>query len=297
MNTLFKTIASGFVGILMMANLANAQVEESAPVAVKGNADCITFQTNQACYDPSTGVVVLVDSIDNCVDVLVRNNSEMVLKGHYLVEEFRGRHDLLNVLRPKDLHIVDGNIVVVASSMKDSSQVLVLDMDGKLIKMMGFSSCTYGINYDENTKELVLMGKNPLGYDVNFISFADGVSNMKVSTSHHYRVPKQSDRIKESDPWGIGVSGTSLAVVFIALLIVTVVLIGYSGAIKKFLSRKGRGKVVDKDDEIYAAISTAIFLYNEELHDQETPVITFNKVERAWTPWNAKFYSMTRYKH
>ena len=35
--------------------------------------------------------------------------------------------------------------------------------------------------------------------------------------------------------------------------------------------------------------------YDEEMHDEENTVITIQKVERAWTPWNAKFYNMNHY--
>jgi hypothetical protein len=50
-----------------------------------------------------------------------------------------------------------------------------------------------------------------------------------------------------------------------------------------------------KEGEIYAAIATAIHLYNNELHDEEDTVITIAKVEREWTPWNAKYYNMNHY--
>ena len=49
------------------------------------------------------------------------------------------------------------------------------------------------------------------------------------------------------------------------------------------------------DQEVYAAIAAAIHLYNDELHDEEDTVLTIQKVEREWTPWNAKFYNMNQY--
>ncbi|MCF0211812.1 MAG: hypothetical protein HUK17_02820 [Bacteroidales bacterium] len=48
-------------------------------------------------------------------------------------------------------------------------------------------------------------------------------------------------------------------------------------------------------DEVYAAIAAAIHLYNQELHDEEPTVITIQKTERSWTPWNAKYISMNHY--
>ena len=46
---------------------------------------------------------------------------------------------------------------------------------------------------------------------------------------------------------------------------------------------------------MYAAIAAAIYAYEQDLHDEEDTVITIQKVERAWTPWNAKFYNMNQY--
>ena len=51
---------------------------------------------------------------------------------------------------------------------------------------------------------------------------------------------------------------------------------------------------IDHSGEIDAVIAAAIYLYNEELHDEENTVITFKSVERPWTPWNAKFYNMNQ---
>ena len=54
-------------------------------------------------------------------------------------------------------------------------------------------------------------------------------------------------------------------------------------------------------DGVYAcskwavALATALHLYNDELHDEEEAVITIQKVEREWTPWNAKYYNMNQY--
>ena len=47
--------------------------------------------------------------------------------------------------------------------------------------------------------------------------------------------------------------------------------------------------------EVYAAIAAAIYMYDQDMHDEEDTVITIQKVERAWTPWNAKFYNMNHY--
>ena len=43
-----------------------------------------------------------------------------------------------------------------------------------------------------------------------------------------------------------------------------------------------------------AAISMAIYLFHE-LHDVESNVITIKKIERAYSPWSSKIYSLRRY--
>ena len=50
-----------------------------------------------------------------------------------------------------------------------------------------------------------------------------------------------------------------------------------------------------KDDYDDSAIATAIYLYNEELHDDEDMVLTIQDVQRAWTPWNDKRFNMNQY--
>ena len=62
----------------------------------------------------------------------------------------------------------------------------------------------------------------------------------------------------------------------------------------------GKGEAIPANDshtagDVYAAIAAAIYMYNEELHDEEDTILTIQKVERAWTPWNAKFYNMNQY--
>ena len=99
----------------------------------------------------------------------------------------------------------------------------------------------------------------------------------------------------------------AVAVVFLALLFISLILKGYGNVIIRTQDKKAK-KSAAKDNsvvaspssaktagEVYAAIATAIYLYDEEMHDEEDTVITIQKVERAWTPWNAKFYNMNHY--
>ena len=46
--------------------------------------------------------------------------------------------------------------------------------------------------------------------------------------------------------------------------------------------------------EVNAAIVMALYLYNNELHDQEDPVITMTKVSRTYSPWSSKIYGLRK---
>ena len=147
------------------------------------------------------------------------------------------------------------------------------------------------------------MGKNPVGYDINFVSFANGVENITSSGTFHYHVPKQSERIQASDPYGAGLAVVAVSVVFFALVCIMFMMGGYGKLIQRFQNRKqASGKATATsgtgnapEGEVYAAIAAAIYAYSQDLHDVEDTVITIQKTERAWTPWNAKFYNMNRY--
>ena len=62
---------------------------------------------------------------------------------------------------------------------------------------------------------------------------------------------------------------------------------------RRELKRKGKAHLLNTKEleisgEVNAAISTAIFLYFNEQHDQEDPVITIKRVSKNYTPWSSK---------
>ena len=46
--------------------------------------------------------------------------------------------------------------------------------------------------------------------------------------------------------------------------------------------------------EVNAAIAMALFLYGNQMHDQEDPVITMSKVSRTYSPWSSKIYGLRK---
>ena len=332
MNKIIKPIATMLVGLVLTVGTAFAQtgrgvnppagavptpvVDELAqqPLCSEALAP-MDFTSNEACYIPEKKAFVLIDSIDCAVDLLVRQADGLQRVGRFTTDTYRGRHDLVNILRPKSVSVLGDKILVLASSKKDTSYLAVVSMDPvkcndeqgfdslKAVSVIGFSSNAYAFHVDPANNEIIAVGKNPVGYDINFVSFANGVENITSSSAFHYHVPKQSERIQASDPYGAGLAVVAVSVVFFALVCIMFMMGGYGKLIQRFQNRKqASGKATAtsgtgnaSEGEVYAAIAAAIYAYSQDLHDVEDTVITIQKTERAWTPWNAKFYNMNRY--
>ena len=48
------------------------------------------------------------------------------------------------------------------------------------------------------------------------------------------------------------------------------------------------------DEELAAAIATALKLYKSALHDRESEMLTINRITRAYSPWNSKIHGLTQ---
>ena len=48
------------------------------------------------------------------------------------------------------------------------------------------------------------------------------------------------------------------------------------------------------DQELVAAIATALKLYKSDLHDRESETLTINRITRAYSPWNSKIHGLTQ---
>ena len=63
------------------------------------------------------------------------------------------------------------------------------------------------------------------------------------------------------------------------------------------LRKKGLGEIADKEElsipgPVAAAISMALYLHFNELHDEEEHIMTIKRVARVYSPWSSKIYSM-----
>ncbi len=67
---------------------------------------------------------------------------------------------------------------------------------------------------------------------------------------------------------------------------------------KRKLKKRGLKEEVIEDltisGEVSAAISTALYLYFNEMHDDEKTVLTIKKISKRYSPWSSKIYNVTR---
>ncbi len=103
---------------------------------------------------------------------------------------------------------------------------------------------------------------------------------------------------------GILISVVGYVVVFLSLLLLYFVFTEIAkilqSNLRKRLKKSGKEAEANKSDlsisgEINAAISMALYLHFEELHDIENTVLTIKKVQRSYSPWSSKIYGLREY--
>jgi Na+-transporting methylmalonyl-CoA/oxaloacetate decarboxylase gamma subunit len=68
---------------------------------------------------------------------------------------------------------------------------------------------------------------------------------------------------------------------------------------RRALRKKGKeaSLIASEEDlsgEANAAIGTAIFMFFNEMHDDEDTIITIRKISKSYSPWSSKIYGITR---
>lgn len=124
-----------------------------------------------------------------------------------------------------------------------------------------------------------------------------------IADSSIVKVHRNSKLFMEIDPYGIGMTVIGYAIVFLALLLLYIVFYNLTklltGNIRRILRKEG--KVIDEKQslemsgEVNAAIAAALYMYYNELHDQENTVLTISRISRAYSPWSSKIYSLRQY--
>lgn len=101
------------------------------------------------------------------------------------------------------------------------------------------------------------------------------------------------------------VTGFSITVAIVGYVIVfsaLVLLFFVYNMMPKFINFKARRKmrkagkcddceVEHIEGDVNAAISMALYLHFNEIHDEESDVITIKRISRQYSPWSSKIYS------
>ncbi|HTN68367.1 MAG TPA: OadG family transporter subunit [Dysgonamonadaceae bacterium] len=106
--------------------------------------------------------------------------------------------------------------------------------------------------------------------------------------------------LRETDPWGLMMTLTSMSVVFVGLILLYFAFTFTGNTAKQLTQRNARksGKVSEYKEEeelsgeVLAAISAAIYEMEQDVHDIESTILTIDEVKRRYSPWSSKIYNM-----
>lgn len=252
----------------------------------------------------------VINPKENTVEILSQKDGKMVNINQVPIDGIDGVYNIQYIYRGQNVEIYNDNIVYLASNC-DSSILRVLDLKGNQLNEVRFSGQTSSFSYDPSSKTIFIAGNNAEGFDFISLDASKGFENLsfKDAPFMHYEKPKKADVIKRQDPYGIIVTVISFTIVFFALILIVLVIMGSTKSLKRMDDRKSAkenakevsGNIVniDSDDlseNQYAAIAAAIYMYESELHDEENTVLTINKVAKVYSPWSSKLYNMNQYK-
>ncbi|MCB8964106.1 MAG: OadG family protein [Bacteroidales bacterium] len=110
------------------------------------------------------------------------------------------------------------------------------------------------------------------------------------------------EKFRNFDPTGVIMAISAMLVVFSALLVLyrifrTIGKINQRAVVRK--QEKAQQPKIAKNEaeteisgEVFAAISTALYMHETESHDRESEIITIQRISRHYSPWSSKFYGL-----
>jgi glutaconyl-CoA/methylmalonyl-CoA decarboxylase subunit delta len=94
----------------------------------------------------------------------------------------------------------------------------------------------------------------------------------------------------------VGVIVVFLALALLVVILNNIPLLGafFTRLIRARLKKPNITQAKDKHipAQVSAALSAAIYLYLDEIHDKESRVMTIRKVSKTYSPWSSKIYGL-----
>lgn len=178
-------------------------------------------------------------------------------------------------------------------NLRDSEVIALFDANGKTlidkleIPQNQVSNVSYGL-------------PDIMATEWNFLDKSTPGAN-----NDHSRKASSGEKFVAFDPLGLGMAIIAMSVVFSALALLYLIFRSTGNLfVKKASEAKANeskpvvsGVKADKDEisgEVNAAVAMALFLYQSEMHDHETTVLTMHKVSRNYSPWSSKIYTLRK---
>lgn len=182
-----------------------------------------------------------------------------------------------------------------------SNYVALISSNGRtLIDILEFpdslrntSEHSYGY-FEDGVKEVV-DGNGVLVSNKGFLEYFTPGSTNKV-----FEGLTKSEKVAEQDPYGIGLALIFMLVVFVALTIIFLMLKLFGRMSRKKTTKpavaaesvKSQEKIPVQDEQItseeVAAITMAMHLHFNDMHDTESEVITIETPSAHYSPWSQK---------
>lgn len=162
--------------------------------------------------------------------------------------------------------------------------------------------------YDADGKTLIDEVTIPAGQlpDVSYGRVVDGQDEWaqlkKVTPKANNLTLDTNEKIenfRDNDSWGIGMTITAMAVVFLGLILLYLIFkqVGKAAVAAGRRNAEKAGAAAgaatgEVSGEVFAAIATALYELSDDNHDIEHTVLTIRKVRRAYSPWSSKIYTL-----
>lgn len=173
--------------------------------------------------------------------------------------------------------------------------------------------------YDGGNKLLneVIIPANILTADQSYARVIDGEKEWEIRgkdtgkyvtpSTNNYTLDKnlKMEKFSTQDANGFGMAISAMAVVFSGLLLLYIIFrtigkISTWWALRTAAKAKGLSEEEVKESfakgstpgEVFAAIAMAMHEMQEDVHDFEDTILTIHQVERRYSPWNSKIYSL-----
>ncbi len=113
-------------------------------------------------------------------------------------------------------------------------------------------------------------------------------------------IGKVSFDFSQASGSGLTIAIVGWLIVFAALILLVIVFTQVPKIIyyntRKKLKQKTKNTVSDDEfhisGDVSAAISMALYMFFNEMHDEESNVITIKRVRKVYSPWSSKIYGL-----